>query len=1002
MRRGELRIALAAAVAAVVVACLGDPVRAETSGLDPRLETAIALYREDGAASALADFERLAREFAKGDHTRDLAAALHYVGESHWRLGDYEKAREHLDRALAVERAAGDRIGEGKTLNVLGLLAWDEGEYDLAIERFRDASEIGRALGDRRLEGASLNNQGLVQDELGDYEASLQSYRKALEIYRGADFPRGEGDTLGNIGGVHLLLGRFREAMRHYEQALGISETLRSTASMSQDHGNIGLCLMGLGEIDAALERFERAATLAAQAGMRQDEAYWTRHKGNALVHKGRYDSGLEAYRAALDIYESMGAKAELAGGVHDLGRLYLRLGDPDSAERSFRRALELSRSIGLARGVTTNQLALGDLELRRQRLDRAAAHYEQALRRATGAGERHVQADSLLRLALVHRRQQQLAQSSAEVRQALVIAREIEARPVEAEALLGGAELDRLRGRIAAALEGYTAAQSALATSGDPDLLWQVHYGRALALEARGELVAAVAELTNAVTLIEGVRSRLQEPRFRAGYVEDKYEVYIELVRLQLQLGRTEAAFHTAERLRARSYAELLGGRVAAPMSVEERKKENALRERVRRLQQAIRDEDTAERPAQRQRAVYLLMNELLLAERDYQAFLDDRVGRAGPIAAAMAVPLLPERIRGLLREGEALVEYLVGAETLVAFVVTPQAVTAQTLAIRRPDLNARVTLLRDLIQRPGDDRWVKPAQGLSAALIEPIEAAGAFDGVRHLYLVPHGVLNHLPFALLVRERDGARSLLIDRYTLAHLPTAAALQERTSRPGQPPSLLALAPARSRLRHAPDEARSVHAMFGAGSRLLLGDKATESSFKKLAGDYRVLHLATHGEFNSFNPLMSGLELEADALDDGLLQIHEILGLRLDADLVTLSACETALGSGYFTDVPATDELVGMTRAFLAAGSSTVMATLWEIDDRATVGFMKRFYDRMNSAGTDAGAANALARTQRELRSSREHAHPYFWAPYVVAGMATGVGSERPERLGGTQ
>jgi CHAT domain-containing protein len=805
---------------------------------------------------------------------------------------------------------------------------------------------------------------------------------------------------------VHLLLGRFREALRHYEQALVISERLRSTTSMSQDHGNIGLCLLGLGEIDAALERFERAATLAAQAGMRQDEAYWTRHKGNALVHKGRYDAGLEAYRAALVIYETLGAKAELAEGVHDLGRLYLRLGDPDSAERSFRRALELSRSIGLARGVTTNQLALGDLELRRQRLDRAAAHYEQArLRAATGAGERHVQADSLLRLALVHRRQTQLAQSSAEVTQALVIAREIEARPVEAEALFAGAELDRLRGRIAAALEGYASAQSALAKSGDPDLLWQVHYGRALALEAHGELAAAVAELTAAVTLIEGVRSRLQEPRFRAGYVEDKYEVYIELVRLQLQLGRTEAAFHTAERLRARSYAELLGGRVAAPMSVEERKTEAALRARVRRLEQAIRDEDAAERPTQRQRAVYLLMNELLLAERDYQAFLDDRVAQAAPSAIAMAVPKPPERIRGLLRDGEALIEYLVGAETLVAFVVTSRTVTARTLAIRRPELNARVSLLRDLIQRPGDDRWVKPAQGLSAALIEPIESAGALEGIRHLYLVPHGVLNHLPFALLARERDGTRSLLIDRYTLAHLPTAAALQERTSRPGQPPSLLALAPGRSRLRYAPEEARSVHALYGVGSRLLLGDKATESSFKKLAGDYRVLHLATHGEFNSFNPLMSGLELEADALDDGLLQIHEILGLRLDADLVTLSACETALGSGYFTDVPATDELVGMTRAFLAAGSSTVMATLWQIDDRATVDFMKRFYDRMSRAGADASAANALARTQRELRASRERAHPYFWAPYVVAGMTTGTVSERPERperLGGMQ
>jgi CHAT domain-containing protein len=168
--------------------------------------------------------------------------------------------------------------------------------------------------------------------------------------------------------------------------------------------------------------------------------------------------------------------------------------------------------------------------------------------------------------------------------------------------------------------------------------------------------------------------------------------------------------------------------------------------------------------------------------------------------------------------------------------------------------------------------------------------------------------------------------------------------------------------------------------------MLIGSEATEGRFKQLAGDFRVLHLATHGYFNAANPLMSGLELEPDRNDDGMLRVHEILDLPLRADLVTLSACDTALGSGYFAELPVGDEFVGLNRAFLAAGSAAVMATLWQVDDRASVSLMKQFYGRLRVAGAARDAASALASAQRAQRGSRELAHPYYWAAYVVVGQ----------------
>jgi CHAT domain-containing protein len=228
----------------------------------------------------------------------------------------------------------------------------------------------------------------------------------------------------------------------------------------------------------------------------------------------------------------------------------------------------------------------------------------------------------------------------------------------------------------------------------------------------------------------------------------------------------------------------------------------------------------------------------------------------------------------------------------------------------------------------------------------------------------------------------------MVEDYTLAYLPSAALLINQTSRPELATSLLAVAPGRTRLRHALEEVRSLTALFHPQSRMLIGRGASESSFKVMSEKYRMLHLATHGYFNKLNPLLSGLELEPDDSNDGLLEVHEILKLRLNADLVTLSACQTGLGSGYFAEVPAGDDFVGLTRAFLHAGSASVLATLWKVDDLSTVKLMESFYRQVRQRGNGEGKAIALARAQRELWASASYGHPYFWAPFVLIGAVS--------------
>ena len=163
-----------------------------------------------------------------------------------------------------------------------------------------------------------------------------------------------------------------------------------------------------------------------------------------------------------------------------------------------------------------------------------------------------------------------------------------------------------------------------------------------------------------------------------------------------------------------------------------------------------------------------------------------------------------------------------------------------------------------------------------------------------------------------------------------------------------------------------------------------GAAASEQAFRREAPSRRILHLATYGVLNKHNPLFSYIELAAAGEYDGRLEVHEVFGMRLTADLVVLSACQTGLGSGALADVPPGDDWVGLARAFLHAGASSVIATLWPVDDWATAALMERFYAEL---ATGIAPRLALARAQRTLRRERATSHPFYWAGFVLVGGA---------------
>jgi CHAT domain-containing protein/Tfp pilus assembly protein PilF len=946
------------------------------------LLSAIALYRAEGPDTALPEFQRLLEQFRSSGDRPSEAVTLRYIGESYWRTGDFNHSRQYLDRAMALATELDARFDQGKTLNVLGLLEWDLGNFDAALSTLRRANALAGELDHKQLLASTLNNLGLVQDELGDYQASLAGYRQAFELFQAENDLRGQGDAIGNLGGVHLLLGQFAQALAYYQQALTISEQIGSRTAMTIDHGNLALSFQGLGRYDDALRHFDRALMLARETGMDQEEAYWLRGKANTLVALGDYTGGLENHREALDIYRTSGARALLLDALHDMGRLHLELGDPLSAEAYFREAIKMAGDIGHQQAITVNQLALGDLQFERTLYTEAKEFYTQVVERSEQAQERFYLASGLLRLADISRQEQAYATAAQQAGRALAITDEIGASALQAEAWLALGHVRRLASEADTALEAYRHASVLAAELNNPELRWQAHYGTARAHLQGGNRAAAISELESAVHIIESVRNRLKEDRFRSGYLQDKHQVYVDLVRLQIETGNVEGGFSTAERLRSQSFLAQLDRRVTQGLSEQDRQSEAAMRERIRQLQTSLSDEQSRPRQDRRQMAVAAYTDELLRAERDYQAFLDDRLARTAQHRSSGRAASAD--IQQMLNQGQALVEFVLDRQQVMIFVLTAEGLTATFSPLERDVLERKIHLLRALIQQPGSDRWIKPAHSLYLTLLAPLQQRGLLGDAQQLYLVPHGVLNYLPFALLPDAESGSQ-LVLDRFAISYLPAASSLAGTEVIGAGGGGVLALAPERARLRHAPQEARSVTQLFNPEARLLEGKAATEGAFKTDALNFGVLHLATHGVFNRNNPLLSGLTLEPDEANDGLLQIHEILGMSLDAQLVTLSACQTGLGSGYFSEIPAGDEFVSLTRAFLQAGSQAVLASLWEVDDRSTVDLMEHFYQQLTIPGGPQGKAAALALAQKAIRGSTEFNHPYYWAPFVLVG-----------------
>jgi CHAT domain-containing protein/Tfp pilus assembly protein PilF len=928
--------------------------------------------------------------------TAGIAAALGNIGAGFYRAGQLDSAELYLVESRNLAEKKGDRRTALNALVTLGSVSKDRGDLRLAQQQYNQALTLRERIGDFSGLAADHNNLGLIAEELGDLEAAQHWYERSLTLARSHDLPEAAATALVNLGNLATRAGDYQVGIAHYRQALAHYRSIGNRADVAFVLRSVGLLETRRGDYAAATARLRESVTLYAQTGPPLELAGARRDLAAALSAMGSVREALNELRRAGEGAPGGPIPAgELASLALSRADLALQLNDFAQAEHEYGRAEALFLAARDPGGRASALEGRGRLWLIKGDTVRAF----DVLGRSAALAEAEGDTRQAALIRLIIGAAQAARDDTPAARATLTGAREALRQlsdPVGEAAALGElGRMERAGGNRFAAESLYREGLARLGRRSAPGVSWQLHEGLGRTLADEGAQSPAAVELQAAVADIEAVAYDFSLEDRRAAYRADKWGAYAALARIDLGLGRIGDAFGVSERLRARGMLDLLArGRVAEPLdsSGPLARREQDLRRRIAELTRRLESSSEAGVRGSEDEgaeASVTITGMLDRAQAEYAQLLSEMRERSPEYAAAVIGETEGwKSVASRLEPTEVLIEYLLDDLGGVAFVVRRDTLVALTLDIGRAELAELVDFARStIVSQPGAaqvDAWKGPLRRLNDRLIRPVEAAGLLTHAERLVIVPYAELHYLPFAALI-DGDHDDRYLIQRFEVVYAPSASVwvrLRNRSDLASQPQGILAAAPRASALPGTGAEVGSIRRLFGDRATLLLGAAASETAFRRAVPEYGIVHLASRGVLNKQNPLFSYIQLVSGGEDDGRLEVHEVFGLALAARLVVLSACETGLGSGALADVPAGDDWVGLTRAFLLAGADNVLATLWQVDDRATARLMNEFY-RSLTHGED--AASALATAQRRLLATRGTATPLAWAGFALVG-----------------
>ncbi len=890
------------------------------------------------------------------------------------------RALEEIRATLSRAEACGYPEGRAKALEYLGI-AWHQDRGDpehvrKSRETTRQALALWRDLGDIAEQAEALSNLAYLESFDGppDVKAARADYRRALSLRRAAGDVDGEANTLNGLG---LLETEATEAVKQLEAARRLAQRSPNRETEVSIVSNLAGVYQKHGNLQAALDRYDEALQ-ASHLGTVGTQVSILHNVGSLYVELGDLERALDVYRRVLRLDPS---SEEALQAQVNMGYIRYKERDLAAAGEAFRNALELSRKRRLTRPEASVHAGLAHIAMDQGDGKLALGHLQAALA-LTGA-ERNADPTDEAQLHLASSRAYGLLHDPAGA------ARELDwALPL---------------------------AQA----GGRPAVIANCLRERALFHRASGALEAARNEVEQGLQYLERELSEVASDDLRVSFFATQRSFYDLDVDLLVRLDRAHpgggfaaAALAASDWSRARALLDLLAeGRVDVRGEVSGRlaAEETALAQRLAgvRAELAAAADSTAVRSAQSELAQ--------LAERRDR--LAAGIRRENPRYASVRYPvrLTAPQIQSLLGRETALLEYFLGAESAYLFVVTDREVTAYDLG-GSSAIDSTVASLRQALERPGGK--LLGSYRRQAARLYRLLLPGGAPPARNLLIVPDGSLHLLPFEVLLTDAAAAQReplsklpYLLRDHVISYVPSAAVLKELppANRPRQrsaaadslvayapsaaddagcpaPPSAVAgaIRPAILRLpplRGSRREIEAIGALYRRGSvTLYCGSAASKSNVlgnRALAGAHHV-HFAMHGISDAEHPELSGLVLwPAGPRDDGILGINDIFNLKLSADLVVLSACETGLGKRV-----SGEGLVGLARAFFYAGAPSLVVSLWQVSEDTAPDFMPDFYARLGR-GDDKG--EALRQAKLAMIAGERRAHPFYWAPFILSG-----------------
>jgi CHAT domain-containing protein/Tfp pilus assembly protein PilF len=858
-----------------------------------------------------------------------------------------------------------------------------------------------------------LDRQAAALERVSDFPAAEAALREGLEIRRSAapdSLPVAQ--SLFRLGDLAYRRVDLVGAEDFYRKALALRERLApETLAVAAAVAGVGNCAFRRGDLDAAEAAYRRA--LALRESIRpQGEETATSYNGLGLLAKERGDlrAAGAAYRRALALEERQGADSSRT--LNFLGVLALSHGDADGARGYFERALALfeersPESLEVA-GCLNN---LGNAAKQANDLGAAAAFHARALRlRETLAPSSLDVANSLNNVGTIAELRGDYAGAEEAYLKALELKRKVSPASLTLASTcqnLGNVALARKDPAAAARWHQEGLALFARLAPGTAREASSLH-GLALAARLGRDRAAARRYAMAALDALDAQRGRIERAAGGSGLQSEVDVIYKDTVELLVEMDRLGDALAVVERSRARALLSMMADRrglLAADLPAGLHHERDRLDAEYDRAQDGL----ARLRPGRDDRQIRGLRDRLQDL-RQQRVDLDGRIREAAPRVADLTGPgtLDAAGVRQALDPGTLLLTFSVGHDRTVLLGATAAGpVRAWVLPHGEEALRRRVDDLRALLDRgrqsdAQDPALLQVSARLYADLLAPAEPM--ITDARRILISPDGPLHALAFAALCRKVEGPAFLAEWRPLHSVVSVTVYAQIRGAHQGLPrgagtlvafgdpryagegseagrgeasaASILAWARRLGPLPFTRDEVQAIASLMQP-ARVYLGAEATEERAKAVGPEARYVHFACHGLLDRRFPLDSGLALAQPAGnggDNGLLQAWEVFErVRLDADLVTLSACDTASGRE-----AGGEGLIGLSRAFQYAGARSVLASLWAVSDRSTAEFMRRFYAALKQGLPKDEAVQAA---QKGLR----HQHPYHWGAFQLSG-----------------